>query len=97
MAPLRIPACETVYAMTVHKSQGSEFDDVLLILGDRPTRVLTRELLYTGITRARERVEVWAAEEAFRAAVERRAERTSGLRDALWGEKLGPGERQGGG
>ncbi len=85
VAPLRIPACETVYAMTVHKSQGSEFDDVLLILGDRPTRVLTRELLYTGLTRARERVEVWAAEEAFRAAVERRAERTSGLRDALWG------------
>jgi exodeoxyribonuclease V alpha subunit len=85
VAPLRIPGCETVYAMTVHKSQGSEFDDVLLVLGDRPTRVLTRELLYTGITRARERVEVWAAEEAFRAAVERRAERTSGLREALWG------------
>ena len=83
--PLRIAACETVYAMTVHKAQGSEFDRVLLILGDRPSRGFSRELVYTGITRARRGAEVWASEEAFRRAVERRAHRASGLRDALWG------------
>ncbi len=70
--------------MTVHKSQGSEFNRVLLLLPDADTPVLTRELIYTGITRARERVEVWGKEEVFRAAVSRRIERTSGLRDELW-------------
>lgn len=82
--PLRLPEHETVYAMTVHKSQGSEFDRVFLLLPDRESPVLTRELIYTGITRARENVEVWGKEEVFRAAVSRRIERTSGLRDALW-------------
>ncbi|MDY6954296.1 MAG: ATP-binding domain-containing protein, partial [Thermodesulfobacteriota bacterium] len=76
---------ETVYAMTVHKSQGSEFDKLLLLLPDRDAPVLTRELLYTGITRAKEAVEIWATEAVFRTAVSRRIERTSGLRDALWG------------
>jgi len=82
--PLRLPEHETVYAVTVHKSQGSEFNRVLLLLPDADIPVLTRELIYTGITRARERVEVWGKEEVFRAAVSRRIERTSGLRDALW-------------
>jgi len=50
--PLRLPEHETVYAMTVHKSQGSEFDNVLLLLPDRDSPVLTRELIYTGVTRA---------------------------------------------
>ena len=81
---LRLPEHETVYAVTVHKSQGSEFNRVLLLLPDADIPVLTRELIYTGITRARERVEVWGKEEVFRAAVSRRIERTSGLRDALW-------------
>ena len=70
--------------MTVHKSQGSEFDRVFLLLPDRESPVLTRELIYTGITRARENVEIWGKGEVFRAAVSRRIERTSGLRDALW-------------
>jgi exodeoxyribonuclease V alpha subunit len=82
--PLRLPEHETVYAMTVHKSQGSEFNEVLLLLPDVCAPVLTRELIYTGITRARERVEVWGKGEVFHAAVSRRIERTSGLRDALW-------------
>jgi exodeoxyribonuclease V alpha subunit len=82
--PLRLPAHETVYAMTVHKSQGSEFDQVLLLLPDRDSPVLTRELIYTGITRARKAVEIWGTEPVFRTAVSRRIERTSGLRDALW-------------
>ena len=82
--PIRLPEHETVYAMTVHKSQGSEFDKLLLLLPDRDAPVLTRELLYTGITRAKEAVEIWATEAVFRTAVSRRIERTSGLRDALW-------------
>ena len=82
--PLRLPEHETVFAMTVHKSQGSEFDRVLLILPDRDVPVLTRELLYTAITRAREEVEIWARESVFTAAAVRRTERMSGLRDALW-------------
>jgi len=82
--PLRLPSHETVYAMTVHKSQGSEFDHVLLLLPDTDSPVLTRELIYTGITRARKNVEVWGVEQIFKEAVARRIERTSGLRDALW-------------
>jgi exodeoxyribonuclease V alpha subunit len=85
--PVRLPEYETVYAMTVHKSQGSEFDRVLLILPDRDSPVLTRELIYTAVTRARDHVEVWGTEEVFRRAVGRRTERTSGLRDALWGAR----------
>ena len=83
--PLRLPEHETVYAMTVHKSQGSEFDRVLLLLPDKDFPLLTRELAYTGITRAKEGVEIWGNEDVFRAAVCRRIERMSGLRDALWG------------
>jgi exodeoxyribonuclease V alpha subunit len=82
--PLRLPEHETVYAMTVHKSQGSEFGRVLLLLPDRDVPILTRELIYTGITRAKERVEIWGDEAVFRAATSRRIERRSGLRDALW-------------
>lgn len=82
--PLRLPEHETVYAMTVHKSQGSEFDRVLLLLPDKDFPLLTRELAYTGITRAKEGVEIWGNEDVFRAAVCRRIERMSGLRDALW-------------
>lgn len=83
--PARLPAHETVYAMTVHKSQGSEFHEVVLLLADRESPVLTRELLYTGITRARGRVSVWGREDVFRAAASSRVQRHSGLRDALWG------------
>lgn len=83
--PLRLPEHETMYAVTVHKSQGSEFGNVLLLLPDADSPVLTRELIYTGITKARERVEIWGEESVFRTAVSRRIVRTSGLRDALWG------------
>lgn len=83
--PLRLPEHETVFAMTVHKSQGTEFDRVVLILPDRDSPVLARELVYTGITRAREKVEIWGEEAVFQLAVARRTERMSGLKDALWG------------
>ncbi len=82
--PSRLPARETVYAMTVHKSQGSEFDEVLLVLPEAESRVLTRELIYTGITRARKQVRLLATEERLRAAIARSVVRTSGLYDALW-------------
>ena len=84
--PLRLPEHETVYAMTVHKSQGSEFDRVLLMLPDRDAPVLTRELIYTAVTRAREQIEIWAHEGVFLQALSRGVRRTSGLRDALWEE-----------
>jgi exodeoxyribonuclease V alpha subunit len=71
--------------MTVHKSQGSEFDRVLFIMTDRMAPILTREMVYTALTRAREKVEVWGREEIFQEAVSHRIERTSGLREALWG------------
>jgi exodeoxyribonuclease V alpha subunit len=83
-SPQRLSAHETVFAMTIHKSQGSEFDEVILILPDRDSPVLTRELLYTGITRAKKKVSIWATDSVWRTAVRRRIERTSGLRDALW-------------
>lgn len=82
--PARVPLHETAFAMTVHKSQGSEFERVLLILPENDSPVLTRELLYTGLTRARASVEIWASEKILRSAISRRVERTSGLRDALW-------------
>lgn len=86
--PLRLPGHETVFAMTVHKSQGSEFERVLLILPDRASAIVTRELIYTAVTRARQRVEVWGRDELFVAAVGTRISRSSGLRDLLW---AGPG------
>lgn len=86
-APFRLPEHETVYAMTVHKSQGSEFDEVLMILSDRESPLLTRELIYTGVTRAKKRLVLWGREELFRQAVRRRIARISGLRAALWGSE----------
>lgn len=83
-APGRLPAHEPAFALTVHKSQGSEFHDALVILPERDAPVLTRELLYTGITRVRETVEVWSSEEILRQTIERKIERSSGLRERLW-------------
>ena len=82
--PHRLPPHETVYAMTVHKSQGSEFDTVILILPDRDYPLMTRELIYTGLTRARRKVSIWGTEPVLTTAVSRQIERSSGLREALW-------------
>ena len=71
--------------MTVHKSQGSEFDEVLFILPDRDFPVLTRELIYTALTRARKKITIWGAHSIMRGTIGRKIERASGLRDALWG------------
>ncbi|HTG44500.1 MAG TPA: exodeoxyribonuclease V subunit alpha, partial [Verrucomicrobiae bacterium] len=86
--PSRLPHHETAFAMTVHKSQGSEFGGILLLLPESDSPLLTRELLYTALTRARNQVEVWATEPVLRAAITRRVTRVSGLRDALRAEAL---------
>jgi exodeoxyribonuclease V alpha subunit len=79
--PARVPHCETVFAMTIHKSQGSEFEEVLIALPDAVNPVLTKELLYTAITRARKIVKLVADEAVFVATVGRRVERITGLAD----------------
>ncbi len=81
----RLPEHETVFAMTVHKSQGSEFDEVVLILPDKDYPVLTRELVYTGLTRTKKTFSIWANPSVFNNTIKRTISRTSGLRDGLWG------------
>jgi exodeoxyribonuclease V alpha subunit len=83
--PQQLPEHETVYAMTVHKSQGSEFDELILILPNKDAPILTRELVYTALTRARRKFTIWSTPEILRSALARKIQRTSGLRDALWG------------
>ena len=85
MSPTRLAAVDTVYAMTVHKSQGSQFHTVAFLVPAAGSRLLTRELLYTAVTRAQERLILVGGEEPIRAAVERPISRASGLRQALWG------------
>ncbi|WP_139559128.1 exodeoxyribonuclease V subunit alpha [Methylotetracoccus oryzae] len=77
--PLRLPEHETAFAMTVHKSQGSEFEAVALVLPGRPLPVVTRELLYTGITRARQRVDLLAGATVLAAGIATATRRHSGL------------------
>ena len=84
-SPLRLGAAETVYAMTVHKSQGSQFTTTAILLPGPSSRILSRELLYTAVTRAREKVILVGTEAAIRAAVARPVARASGLRERLWG------------
>ena len=84
LLPSRLPPHETVFAMTVHKSQGSEFDQVGLLLPPAHSALLTRELIYTGVTRAKKLVRLYGTEDVLRRSVDTRVERASGLRDALW-------------
>ena len=78
--PAALPAHESAFAMTVHKAQGSEFDTVWLLLPARDNRVLSRELVYTGITRARRELHVAGSDAVIREALARHASRWSGLR-----------------
>jgi exodeoxyribonuclease V alpha subunit len=87
LPPARLPEHETAFAATVHKSQGSEAEEVVLILPSQASPVMTRELIYTAVTRARARVEIWGTRPVFETAVGRRLARSSGLRDALWGAR----------
>ena len=79
-----LPEHDTAYAMTVHKSQGSEFEEVVLVLPEKDSPVLSRELIYTGLTRTTGKITLLGTESVMRAAISRKTERASGLRDALW-------------
>jgi len=79
-----LPRFETAYALTVHKSQGSEFHQIALVLPAESVPLVTRELVYTGLTRARETVELWAHWPSFATAISRSVERDTGLAGRLW-------------
>jgi exodeoxyribonuclease V alpha subunit len=87
LSPARLEAVETVYAMTIHKAQGSQFHTAAVLLPPAASPILTRELLYTAVTRARTRLIVVGTEDAVRAAVRRPVARASGLRARLWGDE----------
>ena len=87
LSPTRLEAVETVYAMTIHKAQGSQFDTAAVLLPPASSAILTRELLYTAVTRARTRLILAGSEDAVRAAVGRPVARASGLRARLWGDQ----------
>jgi exodeoxyribonuclease V alpha subunit len=87
-APVRVPphrlgAVQTVYAMTVHRGQGSQFERVSVVLPPASSPLLTRELLYTAVTRAKHFVRVVGSEQAVRTAVDTPVRRASGLRAPL--------------
>ena len=81
--PSRLPHCETVFAMTIHKSQGSEFDEVMIALPEVMNPVLTKELIYTAITRAKQKVWMVASQAVFMATVQQRVQRYGGLAEKL--------------
>lgn len=84
LAPSRLRSVETWWAMTIHKSQGSEFPHVVVALPADGSPILTRELLYTAVTRAKEELTVVATEAALRTAIGRPVARASGLGPRLW-------------
>ena len=85
--PARLPPHESFFALTVHRAQGSEYDEVAVVPGPADSRVATRELLYTAVTRARRQVVVYGSAESVAAALGRATMRSSGLRDALSGSR----------
>lgn len=84
LQPARLPQHETVFAMTVHKSQGSEFAHCALVLPDHETQVLTKELIYTGITRAKKQLTCIGRSSIIYQALQRKVQRASGLGQRLW-------------
>lgn len=82
--PRQLLSWEVAYSMTVHKSQGSEFDHIILILPPVPIPVLTRELIYTALTRARKSAEIWCTDMILEKAITARIVRQSGLKNKLW-------------
>ena len=84
LAPSRLTAVESLYAMTIHKSQGSQFDVVAVVLPEGDSPILTRELLYTAVTRAQQELILVGSEASVRAAVARPVARATGLQERLW-------------
>lgn len=85
LSPSLVDGLTSLYAMTVHKSQGSQFTEVTVVLPPPESPLLTRELLYTAVTRARSRLRILGSQESIRAAVERGTQRASGLAQRLRG------------
>ncbi|MCC6496041.1 MAG: exodeoxyribonuclease V subunit alpha [Propionibacteriaceae bacterium] len=83
VSPFLLEGVQTIHAMTVHKAQGSQFNRVTVVLPPPDSPLLTQELLYTAITRARQQVTLIGSEESLRKAVRQKARRASGLRDRL--------------
>ena len=84
LAPARLPEHQTVFAMTIHKSQGSEFDHAFVVLPEQSSPILTRELVYTGVTRAKNQLTLLANTAVLGEALSRTVRRASGLRAKLW-------------
>jgi exodeoxyribonuclease V alpha subunit len=84
LAPSRLDRVESWWAMTIHKSQGSEFPHAVVSLPPAGSPILTRELLYTAVTRARDQLTIVGSESSIRSAVDRPVARGSGLRSRLW-------------
>jgi exodeoxyribonuclease V alpha subunit len=82
-ATSRLSDVETMHAMTIHKSQGSQAEEVTVLMPSEDSRLLTRELLYTAVTRAKAKVRVVGSETVVRAGISRRAIRATGLRQRL--------------
>ena len=78
-AQAELPRCEPAFAITIHKSQGSSYDNVLVILPDSENQILSRNLVYTAVTRARKRCLIWGAKESILAALDAEARRVTGL------------------
>ncbi|NPA95802.1 MAG: exodeoxyribonuclease V subunit alpha [Thermodesulfobacteria bacterium] len=83
ISPARLPRYEPAWAITVHVSQGSEFDKVVLVLPSEQSAIIGRELLYTAITRAKDEIVIWGSEDALKKAIKRPTYRESGLADRL--------------
>jgi exodeoxyribonuclease V alpha subunit len=86
LAPSRLPEHQMVFAMTIHKSQGSEFSHAMVVLPSRSSPILTRELIYTGVTRAKDRMTLLGDAELLGEALSKTVQRASGLRAELWGD-----------
>lgn len=84
IAPGRLPDHSTAFALTVHKGQGSEFDDLLFILPEKLSKVLSRELIYTAITRARTSITILGNKRVLKQGIGKKLERSSGLKKRLW-------------
>lgn len=87
LLPSRLPSHETAFAMTVHKSQGSEFNHVALLLPQQHQQVISRELIYTAITRAKQRFTLLSNALVFQQGMTHQVQRAGGLRDILWPKK----------
>ena len=88
--PLQLPVSrlediDTVHALTIHKSQGSEYGHAVVVLPERASRIVTRELLYTAVTRARKQVTIVGSREVIEAAIKTPIRRATGLADRLGG------------